>query len=96
MEKLAICSKILYDKDLLSKTNKLKLIENGPNKVYKNKIEFEMAKREMFINMKKDIINWVNNQKYRFDQEYDEIWTDLNLYQYLENLTDNKEWSVNL
>ena len=44
--------------------------------------------------MNNDIRKWLNNHQNICDPDYHEVWTDINLYQYLEEFTGNKKWST--
>lgn len=99
MENLALCSKVLYDKDILDKSNELlkyKKKIDCPKRQFKSWDEYEHLLNEMYIKIDDKVKEWLDDPGHYVYWDVDTINTDGvsdTLFQCLENFTKSKEWS---
>jgi len=64
MERLTLCSKVLYDRDILQKQKKiieLKEIVDGPKILFDNIDDYQNQKNKIFLDLEKEIKNYFND-----------------------------------
>jgi hypothetical protein len=109
MEKIAICSKILYDNDVIDKQNEIHELKkkiNTPKIYFESKTLWNLKKEEIFKIIKDSLLNKI------FEDDFDDILSGLNssqkmklnhlLYSELNKLTEfkyciwceNKAWDI--
>lgn len=98
MEKLALCSKVLYDKDVINKSKELlkykKQIEFSIE--FKTFDDYDKSLNSMYSEIEKCVKKWLNDTGHYVFWDVDTIYTDGvsdTLTNCLENLTKSKEWS---
>lgn len=104
MDNLTLCSKILFDVDVIKKTNKIKELENilnTPVILYTNKEDWKLAKIKMFNEIKNYLeFEWIHFiNKYNFNLLLVEQVYQIGfiLFKSLNSLTNNKhiKWCKN-
>jgi len=99
MENLALCSKVLYDKDIIEKSKELlkyKKQVDCPTRHFDSWDQYENLLNKMYTDIHDKIEEWLNDPSHYIYWDIDTINTDGvydTLYQSLENFTKCKEWS---
>ena len=92
MENLALCSKVLYDRDLLKKTEKLKKLE-PPRIIFNKYSDYEHSKAAFYISIESAVYEYNNEQT--ISESYIQNICDT-VEKGLIDLTNNPEWSKSI
>ena len=111
MERLAITSQVLYNKDLLDKKNEIIKLKqeiqklSDPKIVYSNWEEYENVQKEAYAIIKQGCDKWIIEDTFEYEHmSYQGLTSrqDLNLPYYIEKALNlitknqNKEWSMKI
>ena len=103
MERFTLCSKVLYDNDILDKNNeiiKLKLLLDTPKVLFNNINEWEEAKNKLYVEIKNIIYKYVVLDELEYEHMSYQGLTNrqhINIAGTIEHsltiLTNNSKWS---